>query len=382
MQWRRTGQAAAFVLAAALCDGVAIANHLTAVFLLDNEYRVDAAALGLLATVSTMGYVATVVLCGSLADRCGRRRMTCAGALTMALANLSLATTASTPALVGGLLLKGIGAALFWPALAGWLGEGVGPRALPRRLAVYNLGWCGGQVVGMSAAGVFYRSIGARASFALYSGVCLALIVLLVRLPAVVGGAAADTADQPLPSTARERRQAWAANFAGFFVLSELRTLFAPFARAQLGLGPEMVGLLLATMTALQLAMFLLLGLIRPRWATGRGLLPAQAAVVAGLLLLATGSSGGAASGLLATGLLIGISNTASLFHSMCGRDDPSRQSGIHEALLGSASILGPVLGGLCAAWWGPAAPWWLGAVVTLAALAPYARRAQPAPMN
>jgi MFS family permease len=363
--------AAGFILAAALCDGGAIANYLTADTWLDEAQHVAPDLLGLLMVVSTIVYVLTVVAMGSASDRWGPRRLATAGSLTMAAGNLVLMALGTNRAwLVFGLGLKGLAAAMFWPALASWLSRGASPEVLPRRLAAYNLGWCGGQVVGSAAAGLLYETIGARGSFGLYAAACLAQTWLVLNLPdPPVLPAPRHDAPPPQPSSRRRRLDAWLANFAGFFVLCEVRALFEPYARTRLGLGPAAATLGLSLVSAVQLGLFYYLGLVRPGLARGGWLRPAQALAAAGLVALAAGGGAGVMAGLPAIGLLVGVANTASLFHSVTGRDDAATQSGIHETMLGVASILGPVLGGLAAAHWGPTAPWWLGAAVVALAL-------------
>lgn len=363
---RRLPWALGFIVAAAVCDGCGIANYLTAVLWLDRDQHVRQAVLGLLASVSTIFYTATVVLIGSVADRLGPRRMTCAGAVLMAIGNGLLVMASFPGILVLGMACKGLAAAMFWPALASWLGKGAPPHVLPRRLAAYNLGWCGGQVVGLAAAGRLYELIGGLPSFGVYSLMYLALAVGVWWLPEPGAIDASHPDHEPAPSSAGDRLAAWLANFGGFFVLFEVRAQFAPYARLELGLSESAIGNCNALVALVQLAVFYYLGVRRPDLARGRWLLPTQLMVLATLLIAATQGGYTVLLVLPAIGLLVGAANTASLFHSISGRDDAARQSGIHETVLGLANVLGPVLGGLAADRAGQQATWWLGAGVTL----------------
>jgi MFS family permease len=368
---RRLPWVTGFIVAAALCDGTAVANHLTTVLWLDNAQHVRPDILGLLAVVSSIVYVSVVAGMGHVADRIGSRRMACAGAVVMALSNLCMAVLgAHRPALVLGLAGKGLAAAMFWPALAGWLGRGASPSVLPRRLTAYNIGWCGGQVVGLSAAGILYQQIGAPCSYYVYLAFSVGLGVLVLRLPEPRLADGGEEDAPPVRSSRGRRVDAWLANFAGFFVLSELRSLFAQYGQSQLGLTPATAGLCMAFVMVVQFALFWYLGLVRPELARGGWLRPAQALTVVGMAAMAALRGTGALLALPAIGLLVGVANTASLYHSVSGRDDAARQSGVHETVLGVAQILGPLLGGLAAAHIAPSAPWWLGAIVTAIALA------------
>mgnify|MGYP002349285899 FL=1 len=369
-----------FIIAAAICDGCGIANYLTAVLWLDRDQHAGQMLLGLLASVSTIVYTSTVVLIGSVADRIGPRRMTSAGALLMAVGNALLMLAGHRGMLIVGMAYKGLAAAMFWPALASWLGKGASPRVLPRRLAAYNLGWCGGQVVGLAAAGWLYALIGGLPSFGVYSLLYVALAVGIWWLPEPSTVDSGEAGEESVASSAGDRLAAWLTNFGGFFVLFEVRAQFAPYARVELGFGESLIGFCNASVALVQVAVFYYLGLRRPDLARGRWLLPAQALVLGSLLLSAT-LGGYAVLTLLPTiGLLVGVANTASLFHSISGRNDAARQSGIHETVLGLANVLGPVLGGAAADRSGQSATWWLGAGVTLTAMILAARASSRSP--
>ncbi|MBI5830883.1 MAG: MFS transporter [Armatimonadetes bacterium] len=366
---RRLPWALGFVIAAAVCDGCGIANYLTAVLWLDRDQHARQMLLGFLASVSTIVYTSTVVLIGSVADRVGPRRMTCAGAVLMALGNALLIMAGQRSMLILGMACKGLAAAMFWPALASWLGKGAPPHVLPRRLAAYNLGWCGGQVVGLAAAGWLYGLIGALPSFGVYSLMYLGLAVGVWWLPEPSAIDSAEPGVEAVLSSAGDRLAAWLTNFGGFFVLFEVRAQFAPYARDVLGFGGSLIGICNALVALVQVAVFYYLGLRRPDLARGRWLLPTQALVLITLLLSATLGGYTVLLVLPAIGLLVGAANTASLYHSISGRDDAARQSGIHETVLGLANVLGPVLGGAAADRAGQSATWWLGAGVTLTAM-------------
>ncbi|NUQ02116.1 MAG: hypothetical protein HUU35_19895, partial [Armatimonadetes bacterium] len=167
-----------------------------------------------------------------------------------------------------------------------------------------------------------------------------------------------------LGSRSAQRRAAWLATFAIFFVAAGFRGLFPQFAGQQLRLAPTMVGLYLGLMMLVQTLTFVYLGVLRTHLASGQLLGPSQFGAMLGLLLLTLRSPLWAAVCVILLGIAIGVSFTASQYHSVHGRADAARQSGINEAVVGMGNALGPLACGLAAEELSPLAPWILSAAL------------------
>ncbi|HAZ62394.1 MAG TPA: hypothetical protein DCZ72_02110 [Armatimonadetes bacterium] len=365
---RRPPLVLAFMIAAAIADGTGIANYLTVVLWLKDQ-GTALEALGALAALSTMVYTATVGPIGNLAEQLGIRRLASLGAFLMAVSNLLMFFGSSRALLIAGLAFKGLGSAFFWPSLTSWLGRGAPPHVLPRRVAAYNLGWCGGQLFGLASAGWLFDTIGGLPSFAVYGIFSLVLAggVWLLPLPAAVS---ASSGEQNLkPSTRNERLAAWIANYAAYSALFLVRPLFAPQTMEQLGLSATLAGWANAAVAMVQVSVFAWLGLRRPHLARGRMLVPA---LLVGLVaLLVAGLVGGWWLFLLlpAVGFMAGATNSTSLYHSVSGQKNAARGSGLHETVLGSAMIVAPILGGWLAQHISYDIAWLYGALVAMGAL-------------
>ena len=68
--------------------------------------------------------------------------------------------------------------------------------------------------------------------------------------------------------------------------------------------------------------------------------------------------------GLLLLGALAGVTFTISIYYSLYTTGPGGRRTGIHEAIVGSGFLVGPLAGGLIAEHLGARAPYWVSAGV------------------
>jgi len=247
--------------------------------------------------------------------------------------------------------------------------------------AAIGIGFTLGQPIGGLLAGGDPRT----ANFALPAAVSVGtslLAILLVRfvLPE------SHTVEHHRLHPDEPRRGAWrllatrkalallaAATLIVTYSQSILESIFAIWALHRYGYGPRAVGFLLFAV-ALP-ALFMQGGLVRllaPR--LGEGLLATCGvlAYVTGLLLLGCGSGLGATvAGLLSCGLGLGAYNpSASALASKQSRgQDRGAVMGAYVASASLARVLGPFSSGLLYVALGPAAPFLIGACVTLPAV-------------
>ena len=99
-------------------------------------------------------------------------------------------------------------------------------------------------------------------------------------------------------------------------------------------------------------------------------LIGVQLLAIVGLSTLVFGTSSSLfALGLLTHGILAGITFTASIFYSLYAEGPGGRRTGVHEAIVGSGFLLGPLAGGFVAEHVSPRAPYLLSALVILCAI-------------
>ncbi|MBI2298606.1 MAG: MFS transporter [Armatimonadetes bacterium] len=369
MRTPRLPRTLGFLIAAGLVESCVGGSVLMTTFWLDVGFHAGARTTGLVLSIGTAVYLCSTILMGHLGDRVGTRRMTFLGAGLMALCTLGMVSVRTPWGLALPFAGRGLGAAMFWPSLAGWIGRGAGGAELHRRMAAYNIGWSSGSVVGSFLGGVAYQGLGPQRSLAWFTLGVVAAAMVILCLPALGAAAGADGAAGPPPSPRTDRWRAWLGMWVAFFVIASLRTHFPRYARLRYGFDPHDISACVVMLSASQMLVFLYLGVRRPRLALATWLARSQALAAVGLAALTTRWPTLGLLGLVAAGLNGGLAYTASIYHSLHGRADPARQGGINEMMVGSGSMLGAALGGLVAQQFGVAVTWRLDALLLLAAL-------------
>jgi MFS family permease len=344
--------------------------------------------LGLMGTVGSAAYTLGCLFSGRLSDRYGRRR--CVVACTLIVSGVWLVVGhVDRPTQI--LLLvpfSGLGLSLFWPPLQAWLAELTqgGRHELNRTLGLFNMLWCAGLMLGPIACGYLW-SAGHLLPF--FAGIGAMVLVLTIALTAPrrrVSAAPGDPPDKreaPHPRAALFLHLAWAGNFASWFASGVIKSLF-PKLGDDLGLAPSLVGWMIA---AIHIAQLLIFWLARrtDRWQYRLWpMLCAQALALGGMLLaFCTGRPSLFFVAFAAVGVCAGVTYVGSLFYSLHGNaDEKGGKAGLHEAVLGSGTLLGPLVGGYLANLTNMRTPFLLVAAVyafaTLAQVALWRRAAAP----
>jgi len=325
--------------------------------------------LGAIGATGSVAYSLSCFASGSLADRVGYRRLMTLASLGMVLVFCSYLAVERIWHLYAIALAGGVFHSGFWPPLQAWLGRRRDRRSLLRAVGRFNVSWSLGFLVGPAVAGALYAR---DSSYVFYVGAVvtgvLLLGLLLARLsePTTVD-AAAETAT--LAASRRFLPVAWVANFATFFANGTVRSLFPKYA-TDLGVAPEPLGWLLALIGLAQAVAFLLVSRTE-RWQFRLGpLAAAQLLAAAGLWTLALGATPELfAVGLLLQGTLVAATFTSSIFYSLHAEGPGGRRTGIHEGIVGSGFLVGPLAGGLVAEYIGPRTPYMLASAVILGAV-------------
>ena len=328
--------------------------------------------IGMLGTISSLGYTLTVFGLSRYTDRWGvRLPMTLAFLLFTAAIGVFPMLHSFWQLVIAGIVWN-VASAFFWPTFMGWLAAVPKGLSLSQVLAVFNIAWCLGQLFGDYFSGETY-GWGYTVPFFIAAVITVLLTVVLWIIPAATWRRGDRhpcdeqedaSVEEPLhPRTPLFRWIGWGANFAGVMVLMTVRTLFPPLA-ADLGYAPRISGILLAVMPVTQMLLFWYLG----RWQGWHfrlwPLIALQVLAAVGCLLAmpALGILGFGAA-FLFVGLIVGLAYTSSLYYSVHGQADKSRQAGIHEGIGGMGAIAGPALFGATIIAWGQRAPY-LGSAI------------------
>ena len=325
--------------------------------------------LGIMGAVGSLSYTLGCLASGRLSDRFGYQRYFAFSSIAVALSvTLYLWTTcvSHVTVLVGITWLFMSGNS---PPLQAWLGVHKSRVELLRSLGLFNVSWSFGLLIGPAIGGALYT--GDREWPFLFSAGLIGIVSISMFLLKFheISPTSTDSAPPDNSVTDRFLRIARVANFATFFAFGIIRSLFPKFA-TDLGIPPGSLGLLMATVGLATVITFYLVSRTE-RWQFRLApLAAAQLLGGAGLAWLALGSGSiDFAVGLLAIGVLIGFSFTASIFYSLFTGSPKGRRTGFHEAIIGSSFFIGALVGGFAAEHLGLRSPYLIAAGVILLAL-------------
>jgi DHA1 family tetracycline resistance protein-like MFS transporter len=330
--------------------------------------------LGLIGTITASVHMVLANLGGRLSDRLGRRILMVAGPLIFAISCL-LTTQAGKVfhilALAG---LNGIAMAIFWPSFQAWVAESPAGSNLARNIGSFNMSWTASQFIGPTLSGILF-SLHPRVPFWAAAALSFLLFFLLRasisdRSPQPAKGEAI----LPLRSEDSDRGMGflyaiWIANFASWFILGNLRYQFPKLAR-DMAISPFTIGLLLSCVGLSQfLGFFFLRG--SDRWHFKKSyLLGAQVLSASALLLIFFLPQNLIfAFAFILIGLAVSLTYYSSLYYSVRLLKRKGKGTGLHESILGSGVVLGPILGGVVALSVGPRAPYVLCLAVLVVAV-------------
>ncbi len=310
--------------------------------------------LGLIGTISASVHMILAHLTGRLSDRLGRRALMVSGPLIFGISCLLMTQIGSVKAVLALAALNGFSMAIFWPAFQAWIAESQNGAGLARNLGSFNMSWTASHLIGPTLSGLLF-GFHSRLPFWLAGALCLSLF-LVMRTSVSERTPQPHKEREPVPSEPEVFPQGraflyaiWIANFASFFIMGNARYQFPKLAM-ELTLSPSMIGLL---MSCIGLAQFLGFFFLRgtERWHFNKFyLLGAQTLAAVGLLFIFFFSQRLVfASAFIMLGLCASLTYYSSLYYTVRLMKKKGKGTGLHESILGSGVVLGPLLGGIMA---------------------------------
>ncbi len=337
------------------------------------ELKANPVELGLVGTITSSVHMAMANFMGSLSDRLGRRRLIIIAPVFFATSCLAMIIAKEVNVILALSALNGLCLSLYWPSLQAWIADLQTGTGLAHDLGSFNMSWTAAHLVGPIFSGFLY-SLHPRLPFFIAAAIASTLFFLTrafvqdKKLPSTEIPEIADAE----PSSCRMKflYAVWVANFISFFIIGNARYQFPKLARG-MDIAPHVIGLLMACIGFSQfIGFFILRG--SDHWHFRRfPLLGAQLLAGTGLLLVAISSE----QTLFALALiLIGISSSvtyySSIYYVVQLIKKKGRGTGIHESIVGSGALLGPILGGIAAQYAGLRTPYLLClAVLSLAVI-------------
>ena len=325
--------------------------------------------LGLIGTITASVPMVLANLAGRLSDRFGRRMLMVAGPLLFGISCLLMTQMPNVKGVLALAALNGLGMAIFWPAFQAWVAESRNGSGLARNIGSFNMSWTASHLIGPTLAG-FLFALHSRLPFWMAATLCF-LLFLTMRASVSERVPSPKKEIESLPPESEGSKQGrnflyaiWIANFASFFILANARYQFPKLAR-EMTMSPYTIGLL---MSCIGLAQFLGFFLLRgsERWHFNKFyLLGAQLLAAAGLLLIYSSNREWVfALAFFMLGLCASLTYYSSLYYAVRLLKRKGKGAGLHESILGSGVVLGPLLGGIAAHAVGLRAPYILCLIV------------------
>jgi DHA1 family multidrug resistance protein-like MFS transporter/DHA1 family quinolone resistance protein-like MFS transporter len=316
--------------------------------------RASAADIGWLVGLWFLAYV---VGCLALRPALGRllpRTLIVGSCVAMAALTAGMLCAATLPALFALQALHALAAGLFWPPLMGWLSADAEGGALGRAISRFNLSWSVGSILSPLACGW----LSARATplplqasavlLAMAAAYVVGAVALLPRVRAESRVLPGLDQQGPAGRSTPLRFPAWVGLFVSYFGITVLRSVFPVAGLEVLHMAKGAIGALLLLNSLCSTAAFLVLGATRFWHFRSAPMLAAQVLGVAAFAALIASPPPWALALLFgALGLSEGFSYTESIFHGVSGSPHRARRMAIHEAVLASGSLVGPVIGGI-----------------------------------
>lgn len=348
--------------ALALIMNTATGVMVVAVPLLAIRFGASALELGLLSSFGALAYALTCPFAGRHSDRAvdgpsapgasPRRRSILLACGLLLLVDLSIFLVTGLRDVFILVVCGCFCAAFFWPPLQAWLAEIKSRAPLNRRLARFNLSWSFGIMVGPMIGGfLFARDYRLPWLFGVATNSFILALLVAARGSA---GCSGEREEDPGPGErGRDEKSFLAvarwANFVCWFALANVQAIYPKLAVAR-GFSPQLIGYLLFLVGVTQTAFFVILGL-SPFWHYRYlPLIAVHGLAAVGMLMLFSFSSMVPLSLAFALlGLALALSYYSSIYYSLEGQEEKGKRTGIHELIVGSGFLLGPLAGGLCA---------------------------------
>lgn len=363
----------------ALLIDFAFSSVLTNSSFYSSYLKFSSSFLGLLVAIAIAFYAFLAIPFGKLSDRVERRRMLYAGCLLLGTVSIGLPFCHKKIHLLLIFPWIGIGLSLFWPAYEAWLAEREGEGKLLQRVMLFNLFWSIGITLGPAVSGYLYQDANPFRLFYLAGAVGLLTFVIILfsksNSPLQTTKEQSDPIQTlfPLPVVRRlYLNVARCANFASWFTLGVLRSL-APKLTKEMGMLPTTFGNLMLILGGVQTLTFLFLGTgFSTRWHYRLSplLIVQGLAILSFVVIWRVQHTALWICAFAVIGVAAAFSYFGSLYYGLDRQIDKGNKSGWHEAILGTGSLLGPLLGGIAAdSKLGPQSPYLICAVVIMIAI-------------
>ena len=331
-------------------------------------------SLGILGSSTSLSFIALCFFFARLSERWHRKNLLVLGSLVYVAVPLLLSFSSQIYHLYLAKLLMGIAGAMFWPTLEAWIAEKKSKRTLIRKMALFNISWGIGATVGPLIGGILF-GISLKLPFYFAFLISISLLLLLFYKTPKTGSATKSKppkgktvlSEGPSPGKfSLYTRISWMANFVLCFCTGMVLYIF-PKLGTQLQISPSFLGFLIFILSLSRVITFYGLGRAHQWHYRILPLALFQLMAAVGLVMISTVSSFPLFILAFAfLGMGQGMTSSSSLFYSVSVTYQKGPSAGIHETILMSGFLLGPLVGGAVAQGFSLRGPYLLGAAIVL----------------
>ena len=311
--------------------------------------------LGWLGTLTAFTYVCSCLAGGLIARAIPPKGLAIAGAAVSASAYALLSRADCLDDIFRAAPLSTVGMGTFWVSVQNWLGERGDARSLQRRAAVFSVSWCSGTVIGPWAGGALFDRSPAWPFYC----ASLAFICSVLMIAITLRRNANSFADEPeatndrkgadLGRSERLLKVVWTAQFMHWVAFAMTRSIWPKLA-SDWNFGGSTIGSFFAALALVQTLTFALMGIVHG-WRFRRHLLySGQVVACISVAVMGLASNSNVlyiAFGMF--GMVAALVYTSSIYYSLFHTEKRGMRASIHEALVGSGALVGPLYGGLLA---------------------------------
>ncbi len=277
-------------------------------------FEIGYGLIGLVTAALGIGTLLGDAPAGGLVRTLGQRRSLLLGISGSALATMALFGARTIPVVIALLIVSGACQAVVSVTQHTYLADTIAPEKRGRAIAMYGGVYRIGRLVGPALGGALGEALGLRAPFLLYGVLsAAALVIVAARVPAT---RPTQALAPELPQRRRVRDVILAqrrvlltgglAQIGGMMIRNGWAVIIPLYGADVLGLGTGSIGLIVSVMSAMDVSLFYLAGVIMDRFGRKWATVPSFSIQSAGMALvpLTTGPLG-----LLAAGMVIGLGN-------------------------------------------------------------------------
>jgi MFS family permease len=324
------------------------------VFYIREVFGATPRQVGYFTALWSLWYVLGCLLISPLFGKVLPRHLLMAATFFMSLLVLLTTLTRSFWQAHASFCIYAVAMSFFWPPIMGWLSRDAEGSMLGKRMSYFSISWSIGLIVGPLIAGVLSArspELPLYAGSALFMAACLLIVAGSSILPKVRSDRVVDRPGSELADhtdcSSFYRFSGWIGMFTTFVVIGVVISIFPLFAREELMIRKEIIGVLMQSRNFIATFVFIILGhatfwhfKIVPMVLGQVGL-----AIVV-LALNFTGSPLILAILIALLGSFRALSYSNSFFHGVSGSVNRSGRMAIHEALLAGGLIVGSIFAG------------------------------------